>query len=241
MQECICKHTETNTEFSINVLDKIYTYKKCSYCQTYRMVNSPTLDEIINYYNNEKLIRITDSFKQAVRNTANQSIQYLIEYCIDHNIDRKKLLDVGCSEGTFVDVAKQNKFNAFGIDIADELITYGKSNGLTLENIDLLDYNETDFNVITFHDSLEHVYTPILYLEKAKSILTNKGALQITFPSYIYTLNPSQWEHARIDHNWLYSIYGLEQMLKKLDFKDFRIFDFRQGAYFSCVMLMCHN
>lgn len=241
INSCICTSTETNESFSIIVNEKQIKYHKCSNCLSYRMIDPPTKEEIISYYNKEKDIRLSDSFKTARINTAVKDVENLEVYLLNHQTTSKRLLDIGCSEGIFLQVANNRGFDAYGIDVATDLVAHGRKEGLNVEDIEYPDYKNGLFDVITFHDSLEHVYEPRLYLEKAFNDLNPLGLLQITFPSYVFSDNLSLWEHARLDHNWLFNIYGLTEILKEIGFKDFYVIDFEYGAYPSCVMIISHK
>lgn len=236
---CICNHKEISNLESKKINNKDIIYALCSNCATYRMVSPPSLEEITQYYNNEKAIRLSDSFKSGRNKTSTENIKYIKEYCSTQNFFGKKLLDIGCSEGEFVKVASNSNFESFGIDIATEIVQEGKKQGINIEVGEFLNYTVSNIDIITMHDSLEHVYKPREYLEKAYATLNNIGILQITFPSYAYADSIKNWEHARLDHNWLFSINSLINVLKDIGFRNIVINDFKHGAYYSCVMILC--
>jgi len=160
MEKCICNHKKTIESFTIKVNEMELIYARCNNCLSYRMMNPLNTEEILEYYNKEKPTRVSADFRKALAHTANEDFKALKQYNTDHVCRGKRLLDIGCSEGTFVQVTAQRKYDAYGIDIATELIAYGKERGVALEVADYLSFNKQSWDIITLHDVLVHVYQP---------------------------------------------------------------------------------
>lgn len=79
------------------------------------------------------------------------------------------LLDLGCGDGSFVELCIKKSINALGVD---------KKLGAPIENLRL----NRKFDVITMFHVLEHVKNPTVVLKKVKSLLENNGLFIIELP-----------------------------------------------------------
>lgn len=96
-----------------------------------------------------------------------------------------KLLDVGCGIGTFLLVARDNGFEAYGTEISRYSSEYTKQLGITVWYGELgeISLPEAYFDVITFWHCLEHVPNPFRNLQKALRSLKSNGLLVVAVPN----------------------------------------------------------
>ena len=100
----------------------------------------------------------------------------------------KKILDVGCADGSFSSSIKR-KFGAdvWGVEINAEVAEMAKKNvdkiliGDILKVID--DIPDTYFDCIVFNDVLEHMVNPYTVLSKIKTKLTSTGVVVCSIPN----------------------------------------------------------
>ena len=96
-----------------------------------------------------------------------------------------KVLDVGCSTGFFVEAAKNNNWEAKGIDLNPSAIKFGRKRGLDLEQKELKDLpTNFKYDVITLFDVLEHLVDPSNIIENIKKYLSNEGIISLYVPNY---------------------------------------------------------
>lgn len=128
----------------------------------------------------------------------------------------RKLLDIGCGNGSFgFALLRDNYIDFFyGIDVSDKEIEIaketGKKTGLyqnaLLEFSDLESYEtERKYTIITMNESLEHVFSVTDVLRKICSLLTNDGIFAGTVP-YLFECNAQTHLH-------YFSIASLEALL----------------------------
>jgi 2-polyprenyl-3-methyl-5-hydroxy-6-metoxy-1,4-benzoquinol methylase len=97
-----------------------------------------------------------------------------------------RILDVGCSNGRFIEVAVQNGFDAWGLELSEKAIAaaapetkkriyHGDANHIESLGID-------KFNIITAFDLIEHLFDPIRFLGNLINIITPDGMIVITTP-----------------------------------------------------------
>lgn len=98
------------------------------------------------------------------------------------NLDKKSVLDIGCSFGEFV--AHFGK-KSVGITIKKDEVIYGKDRGLDIRygNIESDDFVlEEKYDVIFASNLFEHLYSPHSFLCKIKKYLKPNGILILGVP-----------------------------------------------------------
>lgn len=74
-------------------------------------------------------------------------------------INGKKILDVGCGSGLYVDYLTKYRFSATGVDFAEEFINFAKkerSGTFVLGKAEKLPFNDGQFDTVLLFDILEH-------------------------------------------------------------------------------------
>jgi len=95
----------------------------------------------------------------------------------------KKLLEIGCAYGFFLDLVKDLFDQACGIDITEDGICYAREQlGLDVLQNDFIqcDLANSEFDVACMWDTIEHLYDPGCYLEKLSRHMNSGALLAIT-------------------------------------------------------------
>lgn len=136
-----------------------------------------------------------------------------------------RLLDVGCSIGTFLDIARSRGWEAYGVDIDKEAIDYcintlrlnvkaGELGGCVFP----LDY----FDIVTMNDVVEHLKDPFPVFLEIKRILKKDGLLFISTPninSIVAKIMGIRWVHLKPqEHVYYFTPHTIEKILKKTGF-----------------------
>lgn len=100
------------------------------------------------------------------------------------NNSASNILDVGCSSGVFLDIAKNNDFSTFGVELNKSEYKFAQKKGHTVYN-DLLENITFDnkFDVITMWDVFEHLKDGKFYLNLMKILLRENGLIFLQIPS----------------------------------------------------------
>lgn len=97
-----------------------------------------------------------------------------------------KLLDIGCGEGFFLEVA-QKHWETYGVDISEYAINKAKKRckktRLYVQDATKLDFDNNQFDIIVCFDVLEHLPEPKLCLLNCNRILKANGLLLISTPN----------------------------------------------------------
>lgn len=125
------------------------------------------------------------------------STSYLVPVILDllQNHSGKRVMDIGCGNGSVSEVLVQNGYELVGIEPSESGITccrekmpqaefYQKSLG---EDFSFL--NGKQFDVVLCSEVIEHLYDPAQLFEVAASFLSAGGLLLITCPYHGYLKN----------------------------------------------------
>jgi 2-polyprenyl-3-methyl-5-hydroxy-6-metoxy-1,4-benzoquinol methylase len=95
----------------------------------------------------------------------------------------RRLLEIGSAYGFFLDIAREEFESVQGIDIAEDGVRYARESlGLNVIQGDLLEYDfgGQTFDVVCLWDTIEHLGSPHLYIEKAATLVQGGGLITVT-------------------------------------------------------------
>ena len=183
----VCGSSDHSTHlFFKNGADHQY----CHSCGLIYVRNALNPQELTNYYINmphlqESFASAEEDFYSKQYTEGLDSILQIYSKQLDGNSTKvPKLLDFGCSSGRFLDTAKNYNFNVelFGVELnnSDRNIACSKGHVVT-QNI--LDHDETSFDIITLWDVFEHIVDPLPFVSLIKKFLNSRGILFLQVPS----------------------------------------------------------
>ncbi len=138
----------------------------------------PSPGELISYYNtyprDTTLSSITMKRYEAL--------------CTSFQKFRKtnNILDIGCGDGHFLEIAKKNGWNVYGTEFTERAVEVCTKKGITTFNGQLSSFQmEPDyFDVITSFEVLEHINNPHEDAEVIARLMRPGGVLYITTPNF---------------------------------------------------------
>ena len=98
-----------------------------------------------------------------------------------------KVLDIGCSSGYLLKLAKNNNFETYGVELNPNAVKYGNDNhGLNILNKDLkaANFESNYFDIIVCSQLMEHIVNPENLLSEINRVLKSDGILIIDSPNY---------------------------------------------------------
>lgn len=184
-EECpVCQSTQKTFQF-----EKLgFELYQCNNCNTAFFnqipVNTNDIYSAAHTIDDAQKAYLSNKDYRKVR-FANERVE-LIEGYLKNGIKGTNVLDVGCGTGWFLEVAKANGANCFGVELGKDLADY------TSEQLDIKVWNcdlsevETDirFDVITMFDLIEHVVSPVQLIIEAKELLREDGIIVIFTPQF---------------------------------------------------------
>lgn len=140
------------------------------------------------------------------------------------NKNKGKLLDIGCATGSFMELAQNDGWKAWGVDPSRWATSIAKKRHLNAKEgtVKSAKFNKDYFDVIVCIDVIEHVLQPKKLLEETKRILKKGGTLCIVTPdsgSVIPRLLKEKWWHIRPDHIFYFSKQTILNLLTIVGFK----------------------
>jgi 2-polyprenyl-3-methyl-5-hydroxy-6-metoxy-1,4-benzoquinol methylase len=182
----ICNH-----EASFYCTKDQANYFRCNFCGTIFQQPLPTLDEMMGYANTEYSGGLYKEYLEA------NDLKYAtFEYRLDkvmkvfkkqnHSGTPPRILDVGCSNGRFIEVAIRQGIDAWGLELSENAIAAAVPD--TRARIYHGDANKIEslgikkFNIITAFDLIEHLFDPISFLNSLSKIVAKNGILVMTTP-----------------------------------------------------------
>lgn len=147
-----------------------------------------------------------------------------------NNLPLKKgdLLDIGCGIGIFVNATTQVGFQATGIDFVSEFINIGKKiyPNIELKNMALEEFHnthsDTQFDVITCFEVLEHLDRPSGFLDLVRNMLHQGGYFALSTP------NRERYRWQQIHEPWDFPPHHLTRwnqssLIRFLKFHGFKV------------------
>jgi 2-polyprenyl-3-methyl-5-hydroxy-6-metoxy-1,4-benzoquinol methylase len=187
--------------------------KKCSMIFINPVLKDKNLEE--HYRNNHDVrskISVTKTDFNFFKFTYSKGLDLINKY-----FDKPgSILDVGCSAGMFLDMAKKNKWKTFGLELNSKEAKLAIHNGHNVQQ-KILKYSNFDikFDVITFWDSFEHIKNGLECLNNCKKILKKGGIVFLQCPSRdALALKVMQERCNMLDGVEHVNIYGHKSLIK---------------------------
>lgn len=151
---------------------------KCGSCHFVFCQRIPTGEELTAHYNSYK----RDNYISPITiKRYNELLDTFEKYRKTNNI-----IDIGCGDGYFLEVAKKRGWNVYGTEYTDAAIDICRKKSITVHQgiLKADNYKNNMFDVVTSFEVIEHINNPIEEVKNIKAILRKGGALYITTPNF---------------------------------------------------------
>lgn len=205
-----------------------FSFVRCDKCGL-TFVNPQIIEKkLIKYYIKESSANkiwkdILLSLAQIKFNNKNYSI---ILNSIRRYKKKGKLLDIGCSIGHFLKLARDNGYEVEGLELEEEAVRYARKKfGLDVQQkiLSECDFPNKHFDIVAALGVLEHVVEPLNFLKEIHRILVPGGLLALTLPNIESLACMILKEKARTftgrNHLTYFCMRTLTDMLKRAGFK----------------------
>lgn len=197
--ECpVCK--KNNFDFFIKAKDhtvsnEVFDICICKNCQFKFTQNVPSEEEIGKYYASEDYISHSDTQEGFINKLYHFARSYmlnskktLVNNCLPRSADSqngKKLLDIGCGTGYFLNAMQEDKWDVVGIEPDDgaRKICIDKFKLPVHSNEHLFELPKLSMNVISMWHVLEHIHRLDDYLAQIHSLLKSDGRFIVAVPN----------------------------------------------------------
>lgn len=105
----------------------------------------------------------------------------------------RRILDVGCGEGTIAEIARDRFKDLYGCDLSETALREASKRGEAGVCADLdgasLPYRDGSFDCVTCLEVIEHVFDPVHLLKELYRVLRARGQVVLTTPNFRYFRN----------------------------------------------------
>lgn len=199
------------------------SYFRCNVCGTIFQYPLPTVAEMVEYANQEYSEGLYKGYIQA-RPIKHLTFRKRLDMIEARQVGQpgKKVLDVGCSCGYFLDVALEKGYDGYGVEFSSVAISAAQD--ATRARITQGDVNQlaemqaASFDIVTAFDVIEHTIEPLTFLADLKKLLKPGGLLVITTPDtrhFLRSVMRKRWPMLQpFQHTVLFSGQSLRQALE---------------------------
>lgn len=157
-------------------------YVKCRHCSMIYANPVLTDDALEDYYRTNhdlqsEIVESDSKFYVQLYNKGLDSIEKIVP-------SKGNILDIGCSSGVFLDVAKKRLWKTYGAELNQKEAKYAEQKGhivfnKLLQNIQF----DTKFDAVCMWDVFEHLKDGAFYLNLMKQFLLPHGVIFLQIPS----------------------------------------------------------
>ncbi len=217
----VCRNVEFVSYLKVNDFNLIRC-KKCKLGITHPFPSTEqSLQANLETYNSEQRIQLyltkIDYFKKRYR----KYLQNIRNYK-----PQGKLLDVGCNIGLFLVTAKEEGFEATGIELNKECADYGVKNfelDIVNDYLENRGFQDGTFDIVTMFDVLEHIPDMRNALGEVRRVLKKDGLLVVQLPnldSIMARITGSNWVWLTTpDHLYHFNPKNLSEFLLSNGFR----------------------
>lgn len=210
----VCRSRQIQRRHTVNQ----YRLARCSDCGLEFLSPQPSQKELEilyqNYYSSWNLDRLADEVSAMKKDTFRNFLSQLPP-AVKHG----RFLDIGCATGEMLALAKEKGFDVYGVEISPEgkqfcRDLFGEEKILG-KNLEVGDFPESYFDVITLSDVLEHIPDPPAFLGILQQIMKPQGILLIVTPdtsSWTRRLTGRYWPHYKTEHLYYFNQTNLSEM-----------------------------
>lgn len=203
-------------------------YVRCAGCGVERMASYPSASRIAEFYDTGYMTKKFNNLGHHLHFTKEYRETYFAEKTLTfsdlrvdlNSLKGRKLLDVGCANGQFLEFTGKLGMDSTGIDISEEMVNAGKDAGLNCQVQDLFEMKGS-FDLLTYWDVIEHVSDPRRVLEKTRSLLSPGGEVILQTPctGMVSELFGDKWlYYLPVQHLHLFSQDSLFKLLSDTGF-----------------------
>lgn len=174
-QKCLLCDTAKLNPLTGYEKDFLVQCKRCGFVFCKRI---PTATELVKHYEQYSRANI---ISPITLKRYEQLLEKFEPYRKTNNI-----IDVGCGDGFFLQVAKQKGWNVYGTEFTEKAVEVCSAKGISMQQgpLDIANYNGIQFDVVTSFEVIEHINNPNEEIAKFNNLLRTGGIVYATTPNF---------------------------------------------------------
>lgn len=213
-----------------------FMYLRCRLCGSTSIDPVPTGKQITSYYSrkfksgNYHLVRV---FALQYKRIYQQYVDALTARLAEtgEKIAGKKILDVGCFTGDFLELMERAGASVYGTELQKSAVKIASKRfpgRIFSADLETKNFPAKKFQIVSLLGLIEHVTSPDQLLTSTTRLLESEGVLIIQTPdagSRFARLLGKWWPPlSPIEHIHVFSALGLKLLLSKYGYTDIRIY-----------------
>lgn len=191
LDQCpVCESNKINP--LITAEDFLVTHEKfqiysCQHCDLRFTNPRPNDDQLAGYYDSNEYISHSNESASLIGNLYKIARTFTLKRkrkLIEKLSPNKRLLDVGCGTGHFIDYCQQHGWQVNGVEPNEIARVQAEDKTKIIIQQDLSEVIDTSYEVITLWHVLEHLPDLENIMNQLKSLLTPGGVLIIAVPNF---------------------------------------------------------
>jgi SAM-dependent methyltransferase len=199
-----------------------HRFERCHACGFVRMQDAPTAAGLADFYAQD-----TASCTSAQQDHAANLQRFDgILRTIERHGARGRLLDVGCSIGTSLVVARQRGWHAVGLELSRPAAQFARTaHGVDVRTatLETADFAPGSFDAVLMHHTLEHVAAPDRVLQQVFAVLAPDGVMYQSLPNHgslkARLLGPHFGYGITEEHLSHFSVRTLRRLVQRIGFR----------------------
>lgn len=200
----LCNHSDYVTYLELDdyfLTKEKFSILKCNNCGLMKTYPQPSMDTIGRYYDSPDYISHATG-KKSIKEKAYDLIRKRTlaskKSILDTYSKGKRLLDIGCATGVFLNYCKNYGYEVKGVEPDEKCRNYAKAhfNIAVTPPETLKTFPAKSFDIITMWHVLEHVDDLNERMSLIKNLLTDDGVLIVALP------NPSSYDAKHYGKFW---------------------------------------
>lgn len=169
-----------------------FSYSICPSCDTLFVNPRPNEERLSQFYLRSKAVAastqsLLDNEKGRTKHIFIPRAKQILNFLKAEGKTSGKLLEVGCSVGTFLHVMKtKSDFSLDGLDPNQKACEVAKKRDIKVHNTTLEAFAppRSRYDVVLNFETIEHIFSPYRFLVKVNRIMKRGGYLAFTTPNY---------------------------------------------------------
>lgn len=188
---------------------------ECAECGLVRQVGLPfsTEAEYVEYYKKYPPVKATYVEKDYAHDR-----DLAAKRCAAYKVRKgQRVLDVGSGSGAFVDECRSVGADAYGCEIAQYSYRKGGADEYTYrKRFEDVHFPTDHFDMVTCHDTLEHVLDPAAFMRELFRVTVQKGFCKVDMPDFYAEAGAHHWKAT--EHVWFFTAEQFTKLAEAVGF-----------------------
>lgn len=167
-----------------------FHFVQCEECNLVFVNPQIKADAVVDLYKDKSYSEIIESLVASSNDYRKQRFgeerMDIVGRFVPDQGSQRRLLDVGCATGFFLEAARERGWEVYGIEANPYAAEVALKKGLQVQNttIEAADYHTAFFDAVTIFEVIEHVRDPLSILVKTHELLRPGGMLFVYTPNF---------------------------------------------------------